>query len=598
MSLQQITREVVPPLSAASRSVGVAPQERVADRVSEVLGRLSQEGYLRLEPERVELTKAGLESISDQSGAARRFGEQFTASLRDRANADLPDDDEGAARVAIAAETFFKDCLQRRALGVALTLGGRGAGTAAFHMVALLQSLPEYMPQLRSNQEAIALCTLVEAVLASPSAAEERFLGLALQAQFGVHILGYDPDTLKARLRDFAGTVFIMDAHSLIPLLARGSHGHDTHRLLVTKLQGLGARLVTTPALVIEIAEHASWALKRVDPIEGSLTVETLKAALGAEGEKTNAFLDGYINLASTGDVRGDLFTYVRSLFGGLAARDRCSSADVRRALAGARVEIFEPRELSGYDEPKELLVQQNAERIREARVARGSFTHQRQADAEAEVLVAVQGIRARELRVGTQDATNAFFVSASRVVDDVVDPQVPVTIHPDALLQWSATLSGCDVEELRSLTDGLLWELADRGLAIVDKTRVRRVFAGLIDGSGERFEEEVMNHRQLIADKYGEDGLRAFEDSVGSVEAPIIFEGYFAQKAAVLEAALAKEQDRTTQVLAQSRLDHKQREQLEILKAQAASRRKKAQARTRAVKSKQGRKGRRGKAR
>jgi len=194
-------------------------------------------------------------------------------------------------------------------------------------------------------------------------------------------------------------------------------------------------------------------------------------------------------------------------------------------------------------------------------------------------------------------DATNAFFVSASRVVDDVVDPQVPVTIHPDALLQWSATLSGCDVEELRSLTDGLLWELADRGLAIVDKTRVRRVFAGLIDGSGERFEEEVMNHRQLIADKYGEDGLRAFEESVGSVDAPIIFEGYFAQKAVELEEALANERKRTNLALAQRRFDEKQREELEILKAQAASRRKKAQARTRAGKSKRGRKGRPGKA-
>lgn len=67
------------------------------------------------------------------------------------------------------------------------------------HIVALIQALPEFMGQLSESADALALVSVVQDLLASPSEGESQYIGLTLQAPFGVHLLGYDPDTLAAR---------------------------------------------------------------------------------------------------------------------------------------------------------------------------------------------------------------------------------------------------------------------------------------------------------------------------------------------------------------------------------------------------------------
>lgn len=80
--------------------------------------------------------------------------------------------------------------------------------------------------------------------------------------------------------------------------------------------------------------------------------------------------------------------------------------------------------------------------------------------------------------------------------------------------------------EELGFLVNGLLWELSERQLAIVDKERLR-VFAPLIAASREKFEEELASHNALITERYGESANKAFNE-VSSLEMPIVLKSYF----------------------------------------------------------------------
>ena len=129
----------------------------------------------------------------------------------------------------------------------------------SYHMVALLQSLPQFMKQLKGPEEAIGLGKLVEGVLANPTDIESKFIGMALQAQFGVHILGYDPPTLQARARELSGTFFLVDSSTLIQFLARSSNTYNSARMVIERLRQIGCGLATTALFVEEVVEHINW---------------------------------------------------------------------------------------------------------------------------------------------------------------------------------------------------------------------------------------------------------------------------------------------------------------------------------------------------
>src|SRR5207237_10899390 len=97
--------------------------------------------------------------------------------------------------------------------------------------------------------------------------------------------------------------------------------------------------------------------------------------------------------------------------------------------------------------------------RMRVKRETRGTFRHDRQVRAEAEALIIVREIRAARLRLDSEELAGGFFVSNTRVIDEVAGAGSPITMRPDAVLQWLATLRPGDIGELKALTSGLLSE-------------------------------------------------------------------------------------------------------------------------------------------
>lgn len=564
------------------------------DAVQDSLKKLVQEGFVNITADLlgtsvVSLSPKGSGHVAEQSGVAERISGQFSSSLLDRALRSFPQDQQAVSRIAQAAESFLKECVKRRALGVAMSWYSPRTDFQEYHMVGLLQALPEFMSQLRSPDEGLALVRLVQDVLAKPSDAESTYLGTAIQAQFGVNLLGYDPETVNARARELARTLFLIDSSTLIPLLARSSVGYPSARLLLDRLEATRSAVATTDYLTLEVAEHARWAISHLGSNTALFAPRTIAMATGRAGSRSNAFLEGFLEEINRGGTPHHWGAYLDSVCGhsdGHTGGDTVFFA----AIQNAGVPCFSFNKWEGFTE--ELWAERDTiqGQIAERRSASNTYKHERQVKAEAEALLIINNLRKGAFKFNGQTLSDAWFVSHTRAIDEVAGSGLPITMRPQAVIQWLSTVTACAADELSSLVNGLLWELSERGLAIIDRTRIQTVFSPLIVASKEKLQEELESHRVLIARRYGEDASKAFNE-VSDLELPVVLESFYAQKAAELEMQLKKETATKEALKAQAQISGKDRQRLAILEAKQKARHREALSKKRAAASRPGKK-------
>lgn len=542
----------------------------------------------RLGDDRFRLTESGRTMVIRRRASSELRAQQFSAALLARATSTCPDPST-AARVATAAESFLKKCIDDRALGLAMASASTRRKENKFHMVALFQSLPEFMEQLQDDTEALALTRVVTALLANPDDVEKHYIGLSIQARFGTHLLGQDPSGLRARIADFESATFLMDASVLIQVLARSSEPHPAAKALLGRLQDSGAFIGTTERLAEEVAEHARWALRQVDRSSGQVTTRTLEAATGRAGDWMNAFLEGFLAEAGRGDIRPTIKGYLEEVLSKPTGTRSFGLPEVADALGREAVPVVAFEAWDGFS--SELLVERDDEesKIREIRTRRGNYKHDRQVRAEAEALLIVQGLRNGDLSADGKSASTAFFVSHTRLLDRLDNSGPPITMHPNLLLQWLITLHPLPDAELSVLTSALLWELEERGLAIVDPNRLRVTFGSLIDASQAQLPDEVQRYRELVGDRFGEPAARAFAD-VSDLDAPIVLESLLVQRATELDLRMRVLTERSQA----AKLNDRDMKELQRLRAEKKQRTLAAKSRARSTRQRTHRKGRR----
>jgi hypothetical protein len=536
------------------------------------------------------LTAEGSTQLDIQAAAVSRLSEQFSACLLDRARESFPDNEDAMTRVAKASECFLKECIKRRALGVAMAWNSPRLDFQRYHIVGLLQSLPEFLVQVSNQDEGLALVRLIEDVLAKPNAVEVKYLGIALQAQFGINLLGYDPETINARAQELSKTLFLLDSSTLIPLLARSSVGHNSARLLLHQLRTAGSAVASTYYLATEVAEHARWAVEHVGGSAVPLTPDVLAVVMGLAGSRSNAFLEGFLEEVNLGKISLDFGAYLDSVCGhpnGHSASDDAFLTAIRNesipCLALNDWDGFEAELWSERDSRQEQI----ADRRKNAFPP--TYKHERQVKAEAEALIIVQNLRSGAFQLKGQSMADAYFISHTRAIDNVAGHGLPVTMRPQAVLQWLSTVTASPAEELGSLFNNLLWELSERGLSIVDRVRLQTVFSPLVFASRSKFEEEIEAHRALVSRRFGEDPSKAFRE-VPDLQAPIVVDSYYLQKSLELEKELQKEKKAKEALKEKVKITEKERKEYDALKAKEKQRRKKAQSRQRAAASRAGR--------
>ena len=254
--------------------------------------------------DRLILTPSTAELISKRQASAQLFFDQFLASIRHRAtaNIDSVEPDVIAQRVSDIAATFFQAICKRRGLAIAQNLSGGPEGHLQRRAVALLQELPSWFSQCHSRCEIRALTNVVFGVLSDPQKSERVYLGFLTQAYFGKHIAGVDEESIALRRELLSQTVFVLDSHFIIVLLARGCTAHDHAVELVKMLTDAKTVLIATDLILVETTEHIDWAIKQVTATgQGTSLQKAFDAARGVAGQ-TNSFLLGYSECRARGE--------------------------------------------------------------------------------------------------------------------------------------------------------------------------------------------------------------------------------------------------------------------------------------------------------
>ncbi len=532
------------------------------------------------DPETFGLTEAGTELVADQSASSALMAHQFFASLRTRVIAKLDATNPSVDRIVGVCESFLKDTIYKRALGVAKVWASTRDDMQSYEMVALLQALPSFLEQVQNTSDALVLINVIEDVLTNPSGSETRYLGLLLQSQFGVNILGYDPESVNLRAEELKHTVFVIDSSTLIRYMATHSVGHDAARLMIEKLRTIGSRIATTTMLVDEVVEHARWPIEfKIITEDGYITHETLKAALGISGYKGNVFLAGFLTSIDQGGSPS-YWRYLEKICG--AKFNTRITVKVFSEKLAKEFALLEFGELAGdnetlYSKREELQLQ-----IAGARRAHGTYRHERQTRAEAEVLIIVESVRTDRVTAPLEGVTGAYFVSHTRILDRLSDGGLPITMRPEAVLQWLNTVAPCSVDELGYLINGLLAELEKSGAQIVDKRVLQTVFSPLIQASKEQCREELEKHKALVAHRFGIGSERAFMDTP-DLEFPIVMQSYYVQKTEILEAQLRSEAAEKAELQRAKALTVKERAELASFRAKKEAKRAKQKSKSRA---------------
>ena len=469
----------------------------------------------------IRLTVAGHAFVAERAGIADRIRDQFRASLAARANEHLTGNTDAVnavEEVTAAANLFFRDCIEKRSLGVAMALNASDDRAQEFQIVALLQALPQYFEYLSEPDSARALVKLVQGVLSDPSEAEAKYCGLLLQAQLGVHLLGVDQNTLKSRIQALKNMAFILDSTSLIPLLAVSGTGHKAAVQLMNRIRGIGAKAVTTRNLIEEVREHAFYATRAVRDAGGAINAGILNNLMGKEGQRPNVFLSGFAEECANGSITGNGFDlYMRQICGFVT--NPATTDDCDRVIQSYDVLGIHLSDVPGFVQEDHAEVEELKTLIEERRRQSNSYRHDRQVLAEAEVAVLVQNLRSKRYTIDRETFEGAFFVSNSRFIDQLISVGLPVTMRQNILLQWLGTVAPFQESELPVLMDGLLWELTERGIDFVNRRKLKTVFSGTISAAKEEYPGIVAQHKILIASEWGVDPEMAFQEPIDDLD-------------------------------------------------------------------------------
>ena len=490
----------------------------------------------------LELTPAYWATTQTAEARLALTRDQFSDSLKARLCQQAATLDASAhQRVRNICADFLESLCRERGLGVAQNLATSNPKQAARRTVSLVQPLPEYLAQCPTRDEAFALVTLVVNILTTPTESEIHFLGLLCQAYFGQHMIGASHTLADVDLELISHTCYVLDASILVCLLSEGCSAHEFTKDLIRDLTTSEAILTTTPLFLEETAEHARWAARLVDQ-HGEHSQEVIFALRGLRDYTSNEFLQGYF-LGSPPD--STFAAYLRRLLQ-MGRKDDVTPVVVADRLASLGVQAIPFPHWQGFSQEDLLRREDVRHEINQRRHRKGTYKHERQTTAEAEVAIVVDGIRSGRLQPPNFNARDAFFLSSTRVVDQLPNLPGRICLFPEGLAHWLWSAQATSPRHAELVFQQLLWELSQGGIQFVDRSTLLQRFSGVIEVAEFDLEAATTDRREYLVDKYGPNPKDAFADA-DPLDLPM-----FADE--VRQEALARMQARVDQAQAHAR--------------------------------------------
>jgi hypothetical protein len=527
--LETLIRRIAKPVTEA--------ESRAA--LNEALAALVAEGLLTSREGEYELSLAGRESVLDHAASAARLEEQFEASIRTRAQGVQTLASNRADGVLKVVNAFFHEAIRRRALGVALAFATGGAPAQQdYHALALLQSMREWLDTANDEAEALAVVETIQGVFRQPTPAEKAYVATAIQARFVLHLLSLDDDTLAARRKELADSLFLIDSSTLIPWLATSSAGSLAATALIRRLQELGAAVATTWPLAEEVAEHARWAQRTIREAGGVQAIPVFEAATGRAGMRTNAFLEGFLSHYGADPSAPTFDRYLASCLAAPSVSNPVTDEELLTALGDQEIAVLNFSSVAAQHDTLGPERSRYFGLIRDRRVAAASYRHDRQVRAEAEAVALVEKARIGNFNVDSAIVSNGYFISYTSMLNQVAGSNNPITMRPEAALSWLATIRPASSDDVQAIISELLWELQERRMNLVDQDLLLNAFGPLIAASRERLEEVLPKYQALVAQRYG--GGMSEASAVKDLDLPVVLESVLFDRVDELQRQVA----------------------------------------------------------
>lgn len=557
---------------------------QVEQAVRSVIDKLISQGDINETNGVLTLTEKGNDIARQGKADYELARDKFRQSIESRAR-EKCSDEKIIQNVRDVTVRYLEQTCKKRGLGVAQQLAESGDIENRSRTVALLQGVKIELEHATNREAALAVIQCIWDVLSEPRLEEKRHLGLLTQAYFGRQLLGTDPAAIGIQRSNLASTVFIADSNFIIPLLAEASVGHQYAVMLYKKLVSLGCQIVTSDFLLVESVEHAQWAWKLLNE-NGSISSTTIDAARGARGYRPNAFLVGYLNHPSFGPGVSwkRFFAYLFDSDGKLPDEEAITNSLRVKGLVIQPLKEWERFTNELFD--KRDQVQQEIERRRRKN---STYTHERQVKAEAEVAVIVSEVRRRKLGLAGHVIHDAYFLSNSRVVDNLPLQVQRICLTPESLLEWILSVGELNEDESNAVFDQLLWDISKEGVDVIPRLQLLRLFHNTIDVSRAKLQDVLSEHREIVRELYAVDPDKAFLD-VDPLSVPTVTEEVSKEILDAMQSRLAQEEHRRVEAERKAKTAIKDAKEYELLKTEKKQRQAKAKKKIRALQSKKGR--------
>jgi len=359
-----------------------------------------------------------------------------------------------------------------------------------------------------------AFMDAVHQLLVEPSPPQRMYLASVSQGYFLYHLLGLDPKCCQFRQEIFQRTLWFCDSSILLPLAARGCHNHDYAVELFQMLAYANAILYTTPKLLQETWEHFEWALRFMQTT-GAESPEFLRAALVRGSYKQNLFLDGYIRLSADGQV-GNFKDYLDLIL----PQGTIDRPSFDRSIIRAGILVSNISDLKGFVQEDWGEIEEAKTEIKNEREKSGTYRSSLQIESEAEIWTLVKNLRSGKYSIdGLESVERIYFVSQSRVIDQVFQPGAIATWTPEALYRYLSVLPGKQINP-DLLQQCMLNEYFYAGISFIDRDRYIRFFGPSIDSAKVSYEKEKTSYIKELEGTYTRDLDDAF-DKTPDLEKP-----------------------------------------------------------------------------
>ncbi|MFC1896196.1 hypothetical protein ACFL0Q_06010, partial [Thermodesulfobacteriota bacterium] len=186
---------------------------------------------------------------------------------------------------------------------------------------------------------------------------------------------------------------------------------------------------------------------------------------------------------------------------------------------------------------------------------------------------------------------SSSFFLSNSRVVDNLPRQARRVCLTSESLLEWILSVGELHEDEANAVFDQLLWEISKEGVDVVPRLHLLHLFHNTIDISRAKLAEIMSEHREAVRELYTVDPEKAFLD-VDPLSVPSVAEEVSKEVLSAMQSRLEQEQHRRVEAERKAKTAVKDAKEYERLKAEKKHRQAKAKRKMRAAQSKHGGKG------